>query len=316
MTLEATEDFNTLQANALSALSSTPAESTETTSGSSEPTETSETPAQGETPSQSSEAPKATELQSVKESDELGDIQRVIASDPYLRAQYKSQKTGLPVEAFLVPPPEAQPQAAPVQQQQIQQVQPQPKTLEEMFPEGFDAYDPKHQALMIQSQLGEALSPFAAFIQQQQAEIAYQQQVMQQQAGEAQRSKLVDVLDTMVPGIKALDALPPEKMTAEHMAFGAFVEQRLAQELAQVNPAYARDERVLNAMLKQIEPEVKALASKLGIVQGKPVANNQALASSHVESSTATQQASGSQFDELLKKGDLDKAAMHLFRSI
>lgn len=254
----------------------------------------------------------ATEPETVPESpeadpkeEELQRLKRIIATDPQKRALYEQERYGV------------QPVAP--QPKQAQQEAPKPKSLDEAFAEAFqgDDYDPfnmAHQAFITQFHLNPAMAYIdeVKAIDKQQEQQQRQRQIEQiatdadtsvQKLFIAQLPALEEWLKAESPSLEQKTLL--EMMTRSFQAklFEAFPEREDQSHLRLwMNPDVHQD------VVRQVMPEVKQLASKLGLLEASlpaPKVNKDMARESYVESSNAVPAgAPVNPFDEALAKDD------------
>lgn len=261
----------------------------------------------GETPEsplpaeqQPSEAPEAVTTEqptTPEEPSEVEVLKRVIATHPELRERYVSEKFGIQY----IPPQQQQPQyQQPAQQPQAPQL---PFNAEE-----WDPFNMEQQSALMSHQLSQALAPAMQFIQQQQQENQMYAAQQQQQVISERETETRKLMDEHIPGFSQLASARDEgKASMLERALLDTAYQRFTEEMQKgFAPDHWFNPRVQQEVLRQIAPEMKQLADKLGVsaqtVTATPAPKPPG---SYVEPSAPVPQQSGNAFDAAYKKGDL-----------
>lgn len=247
---------------------------------------------------------------------ELEALRRLIAMDPQKRHQYEIEKYG--ESSVKYQPVQSQPQE-PQYQQPIQQ-QPQAQSgLQLPFdPSEYDPTNAEHQigmmAAIMQHQLGQQLAPAMTYIQHlQQQEAAEQMNAVQGQYVELDK-QIHKSMDSFVPGFSEWAVKPKsdEEIIVREIAYSKFKETLQNEfppndvdQFGRPFNSLWKNPKVHADILQRIGPNVKSMASRLGIVNKAASGGHQADQGMHVEPSSAVPATTRNSFDEAHKKGDI-----------
>jgi len=265
-----------------------------------------------------SETTTATPTPPDADKEKINAIERAIASNPQLRAQYLSELYGVSIQAPLPSGQQAGQQLPAGQANQQQQVVNPQAAQQNAFPgfqqqvevpsdEEFDPYSKSHMLSLIQS----ALVPYGHYIQSsiQQEEQARQQAAQAQQQAYIQQTEqnIQTLMEKNLPGWK--DVYNSPEPTLEQNVLADFSEKAFAQALHDYPREVWTHPKVQADVALKIAPQIKNLATKLGVAFAQPVqadtAKQKAAAREmYVESSNALPATNLTDFDRAAKKGD------------
>jgi len=249
-------------------------------------------------PAKTDENPTQTELER---------LQRVIAADPNLRANYLADKFGhLQPQPIIQQQPVYQQPQQPVQQQLHQyQAPPVQQTPALPFqPEDYDPFNLDHQQAVMNMMLQRQLQPFSEFVQSQQRENQILAQQAQQQRVNGMEANIQEKLNESIPGFN--EAFKPtatfDQKIIKNAAISAFSEamQAYPQE-------YWGSDAVHQEVIQKISPQLNTLAQRLGVSAqaSSSSAQKQAMAREmNVVSSNAVPSNQSNPFDTAAKKKD------------
>lgn len=243
-----------------------------------------------------------------KEDDEVAILRRVVASDPNLSARYEYEKFG-PAPAPLW----QQPQAQQPQQQPVAQKPAEPQDEPAKLPFDADDFDPtdlNHQMSLIGHVLQQSLKPFSEFIEKQnQQEVQEQQERMNTHVQQLEDG-VRDLMNKDFPGFA--DFYKKKAVSPAEKAIVRFAHDEFSEVMKRYNPNQWGNPKVHQAVIKEISPNVKALAEKLGVfasnteASAKEALKKEKAKESYVESSNAIPTGAGNVFDKAYKAGDID----------
>lgn len=244
-----------------------------------------------------------SEVDSLKQ--KVNELQRVIASDPYLRAQYARAKYG---DGTQFQQEQYQPQYTPEQYAQYQQEQQAQQGLP-FQPDEYDFTSLEHQTALINHLLQQQLQPFKQYIESVQQE--EQMQLRQQAYQKVQEldAGINDQFEKVLPGYKEWF----QQDTEESEVLGDIVSIQFEKALNELCPdsRHWHNPKLHADVVSKIAPKIQRLATKLGFQITTP--DNTAVKAkakeTFVEGSNAIPASSGGNaFEKALESGNLAEA--------
>lgn len=198
--------------------------------------------------------------------EKIAALERVIASNPDLRAAYIRQLYGAPEESPPIPefiPATESVNIIPSNTPQLQELPMFPKGAELPEDVKFDPYNKEHMLSLIQ----QALNPFATYIQQQhQQEVQYQQAMAQQERLQIQKQandQLHVMLDEQLPGIREM--FQKQNPTFEEHVLSDFIHTTFKKAMQGYPKEVWLHPKAHQDVVLKIAPGIKQLAGKLGL---------------------------------------------------
>jgi hypothetical protein len=279
------------------------------------------TPAEAQTSAgEAQPEPQASEA-TVSEPDpkdqEIELLRRAVAANPQMRHEYEMAKFG---QSSLPQPPQYQ-QPQPVYQEPEPQPEPQNDWSLPFAPEEYDPADPRHQMQLVQSvvanQVTQALQPALEYIEHLKQQDAQEQQTQLYQQVNTMETEIHKQMDSFVPGFSDMygqEQHTPEQQMVANYAYEVFGNTMKSMYPPTVQNGYGQavnplwgNPKVQAEVIKQIGPQVKAIASRLGLSQPTAQApvNPQMAREAYVEPSNAVPSVNANAFETAAQHNDL-----------